>query len=240
MQITDFDALTFDCYGTLIDWETGIADELRIWAFRHGLEVSRDQLLEAYGRHEMRIEHDHPDMLYPGVLAAVHLALQEEFGTPREEAAAEDFGGSVPRWPAFWDTADALRYLKGHYKLVILSNVNRASFAESNKRLGVEFDAIVTAEDVGSYKPDPRNFDALLTTCEALGMEKGQILHTAQSITHDIVPGARFGLTTCWIDRRHDRAGWGATAPPPEAANPNFTFNSMGAFAHRHAELTGA
>ena len=240
MQITDFGALTCDCYGTLIDWETGIADELRIWAFRHGLEVSRDELLEAYGRHEMRIEHDHPDMLYPDILSRVHLALQEEFGVARDDDVADGFGGSVPRWPAFWDTADALRYLKGHYKLVILSNVNRDSFAESNKRLGVAFDAIVTAEDVGSYKPDPRNFHALLAACEAIGVEKGQILHTAQSITHDIIPGARFGLTTCWIDRRHDRAGWGATAPPPEAANPDFTFNSMGAFAHHHAELTGA
>jgi 2-haloacid dehalogenase len=240
VEITDFNTLTFDCYGTLIDWETGIADELRIWAFRHGLELSRDELLGAYGRHEIRIEHEHPDMLYTGILAAVHLALQEEFRTPREEEAAEDFGQSVPRWPAFWDTADALRYLKKHYKLVILSNVNRAAFAESNKRLGVEFDATVTAEDVGSYKPNPRNFDALLTACEALGVAKGEILHTAQSATHDIVPGRKFGLTTCWIDRRHDRAGWGATAPPPEAPNPDFTFTSMGAFAQHHAALTGA
>ncbi|MDA0703695.1 MAG: HAD-IA family hydrolase [Proteobacteria bacterium] len=238
MKISDYKALTFDCYGTLIDWETGIADELRIWAFENGIEAGRDEMLEAFGAHEYRIEQADPGLIYPEVLKAVHLALQTDYLGTADEVTATEFGRSVPRWPAFPDISDALGYLKQHYKLVILSNVDRVSFASSNKRLGVHFDAIVTAQDVGSYKPDPRNFDAVIAACAAIGVEKDEILHTAQSVTHDIVPGRAAGLATCWIDRRHDRPGWGATKPPEGENKPDFTCNSMYDFTELHRQLT--
>ena len=238
MKISDYKALTFDCYGTLIDWETGIADELRIWAFENGVEASRDELLEAFGTHEYRIEQADPAMVYPEILKNVHLAMQADYTKTWDEVTATGFGRSVPRWPAFWDTADALRYLKGHYKLVILSNVDRVSFAARNKRLGVHFDAIVTAQDVGSYKPDPRNFAAVIAACAELGVGKDEILHTAQSVTHDIVPGRAAGLATCWIDRRHDKPGWGATKPPEGENKPDFTCNTMYDFTELHRQLT--
>ena len=138
---------------------------------------------------------------------------------------------SVPDWPAFADSADALARLATRYKLVILSNVDRQSFAGSNARLGVRFDAIITAQDVGSYKPSPRNFDVLVATVSGLGVADGRLLHVAQSLFHDHVPARAIGLPTAWIDRRGQRAGWGATPPPGIPVKPDFTFPTMDAFA---------
>jgi 2-haloacid dehalogenase len=147
----------------------------------------------------------------------------------------------VPRWPAFPDSAAALQYLKQHYKLVILSNVDRASFAESNKKLQVAFDRIVTAQDVGSYKPDLRNFRHLLAELERMGVRPQQILHTAQSLYHDVAPAKSIGLKTAWINRRKGRAGTGATVVPKGDATPDLEFPSMAALVEAHrAQMRGA
>jgi len=120
-----------------------------------------------------------------------------------------------------------LRRLSRRYRLIILSNVDRASFAGSNERLGVTFSGIVTAEDVGSYKPSPRNFEALLREAARLGVAEGRLLHVAQSLFHDHVPAKAAGLPTVWIDRRKNAAGWGATPAPPTDVTPDLTFTSM-------------
>ena len=142
----------------------------------------------------------------------------------------------MPFWPAFPDTADALRYLKHYYRLVILSNVHREGFAASNRKLGVEFDAIYTAQDIGSYKPDPANFQYLLDQLEdGFGLQKRDILHTAQSLFHDHVPARSFGLATAWIDRQRlsESGHWGATASLDEIPQTDVVFHSM-------AEMTEA
>ena len=143
----------------------------------------------------------------------------------------------------FPDTADALRALKRHFKLVILSNVNRDGFAASNRKLGVDFDAIYTAEDVGSYKPTPRNFEYMLERLSAdLGLAAGDVLHTAQSLFHDHVPAREFGLANAWIDRQGlDEGGnWGATAPVAERPEVDFLFPTMAAMAEAaRAEASG-
>jgi 2-haloacid dehalogenase len=138
---------------------------------------------------------------------------------------------SVADWPAFPDSPGALAELSSRYKLVILSNVDRRSFAGSNARLGVRFDAVITAEDVGSYKPSLRNFEVLVETVRAMGVAEGRLLHAAQSLFHDHVPARSLGLPTAWIDRRGERAGWGATPPPDVVVTPDWTFPSMAAFA---------
>lgn len=238
MKLTDFTTLTFDCYGTLIDWETGILAVLRPWVAEHGLGLSDDALLEAFGRHESRIQQDSPAMLYPDVLRQTQHAVAADFGVPPSEADADALGSSVGDWPAFADSADALAYLKRHYKLVILSNVDNASFARSNETLGVAFDAIVTAEDVGSYKPALRNFEYLLDRLAGMGIGKSDILHTAQSLYHDIPPAQKIGLATNWINRRHDKPGLGAT--PAANAFPDFEHKSMAHFVEAHtAALSG-
>lgn len=240
-SLTDFKVLTFDCYGTLIDWETGIWDALQPLIAVNGRDdLDRDSLLEAFGRHENRLEAEMPDSVYPQILARVHRAMAEKFVMESTPELDEDFGASLAHWPAFPDSAVALRYLKTRYRLVILSNVDRAGFAASNRKLGVGFDAVYTAEDIGRYKPDPANFDYLLAHLEAdFSLRQPDILHTAQSLFHDHVPARSAGLATAWIDRQNlaESGSWGATARVAQAPEPDFRFRSMEAMA---AAVAGA
>ncbi len=231
MQLTDFDALSFDCYGTLIDWEAGITAVLGPWASAHGVAASSEELLEQYAQIEARAEAEHPTALYPDILDAAMRSLGSSLGIDVSSADAERLATSVGDWAAFPDSPAALRALSQQYKLVILSNVDRVSFAKSNERLGVEFDAIITAQDVGSYKPTLNNFVVLVERVRAMGVEDGRLLHVAQSLFHDHVPARSLGLPTVWIDRRGARHGWGATPPPPTAPTPDWTFPSMAVFA---------
>lgn len=233
--MSDFRVLTFDCYGTLIDWESGIHGALRPLLRKAGGAVGREAALEAFGRPEAEQQALTPAMVYSDLLAEVHRRLAEEWGLTAEEAEHRRFGASVPDWPAFPDSGEALASLKRHYRLVILSNVDRAGFASSNRRLGVEFDAIYTAQDIGSYKPSQRNFDHMLERLAALGHGKGEILHTAQSLFHDHVPAKRAGLATAWTDRRHDTDGWGATPRVEGQASYDLRFTSLAGMAAAHA-----
>ena len=233
-KLTDFKVLTFDCYGTLIDWESGLMEALRPLIAKSGREMSSDEVLETYARHESAQEHETPSMPYSELLEKVHARLAEEWGVEGNEADARRFGASVSDWPAFPDSAESLAYLKGFYKLVILSNVDRKSFAGSNRRLGVEFDAIYTAEEIGSYKPDRRNFDYLIARLGEQGVGKSDILHTAQSLYHDHVPANDVGLASAWIDRRHGQAGGGATVLPNPMPHYDFRFTSMAEMAEAH------
>jgi len=243
--VNEFSTLTFDCYGTLIDWERGILAELRPWVARHGREDLDDNvLLETFGSTEAACEAETPGTLYPQILEEVLRRLGRIWDIRSTADEVASFGQSVGRWPAFADSATALQYLKRYYKLVIISNVDRATFALSNQKLGVEFDRIITAEDVGSYKPNLQNFHyALADLDHSLGVKKNQILHTAQSIFHDVVPAKSVGLTTLWINRRKEIGGWGATPVPPvagAAATPDFQVASMADFVALHqAHLRG-
>ncbi len=160
--------------------------------------------------------------------------MANDWGVRASEADATAFGRSVGDWPAFSDSAPALQYLKQHYRLVILSNVDRDSFRRSNARLGVEFDYIFTAQNIGSYKPDLHNFEFMLEKLTAIGIKPMQILHTAESLYHDHVPAKKLCLATNWIYRPHDKQGFGATRPPTERVKPDFLFNSMAEFVKAH------
>lgn len=230
MRITDFEALSFDCYGTLIDWEAGIVQVLGRWARSGGLTLDDEALLAAFTKHEARAETEQPTSLYPAILARSLRTLGPELGVDVTEVDAQRLARSVPDWPAFADSHDALTALSRNFKLIILSNVDRESFAGSNRRLGVTFDSILTAQDIGSYKPSSRNFWALVAEATRLGVGEGKLLHVAQSLFHDHVPAKKFGLPTVWINRRHDRPGWGAT-PTPADVTPDWQFPSMAAFA---------
>jgi 2-haloalkanoic acid dehalogenase type II len=234
-RLSDFSALTFDCYGTLIDWESGIWDALQPLIQASGRdEITRGEALEAFAEVESGQEAATPGMLYPEILIRVHASFAERFGLETSAEMDRAFGGSLPHWPAFPDTADALRILKTHYKLVILSNVNREGFAASARKLGVAFDAVYTAEDVGSYKPDPRNFTYMLERlADEHGLAPGDILHTAQSLFHDHVPAKAAGLARAWIDRQGLSEGgrWGATARVAERPEVDFLFPTMAAMA---------
>ena len=228
MRLTDFKALTFDCYGTLIDWESGIWNALQPLLSTGGPDLGRDRALETFAKHESAQEAATPGLIYPALLTTVHRQLSEHWGLETTPAMDADFGASVPDWLAFPDSTQALTTLKRHFKLVILSNVDRNGFAASNRRLAVEFDAVYTAQDIGAYKPTPGNFTYLLEHLQNdLGLDRSDILHTAQSLFHDHAPAQDFGLATCWIDRRKGQEGWGATMPPPAVIETDFHFASM-------------
>jgi putative hydrolase of the HAD superfamily len=234
VELTDFDTLTFDCYGTLIDWESGIFDGLKPLLERARTPLTRDQVLEAHARHESSQQKYTPARRYQELLPIVYKRLAEEWGLSFTHEECLVYGRSVRDWPAFEDSAAALQYLKRHYKLVILSNVDNETFTWSNARLQVEFDAIITAEDVGSYKPSPRNFEYMLEKLGDRGIKKEKILHTAESLFHDHKPANGFGLASCWIYRRHAQPGFGATMDPGAQPNIDFRFNSMADFVKAH------
>ena len=231
-KLSDFEALSFDCYGTLIDWETGILNALRPLSQR--IRVPNQELLEAFGVAEFEIEQEHPTLVYSQLLEKVHAALCERFGVEEDEVEAAKLGASVGDWPAFPDSVEALAYLKQHFKLVILSNVDRLSFVGSNRRLGVDFDFIFTAQDIGSYKPDLRNFEYLLSKLGEAGIGKDKLLHVAQSLFHDHVPANRMRIASAWIDRRHDKPGGGATVLPDPMPHFDFRFTSLSELADAH------
>jgi len=239
MRLTDFAALTFDCYGTLIDWESGILAALAPWRQRTGLALKDEALLTLFSEVESTIEAERPTLLYSDLLAATLKEMGQRSNAPATEAEATAFGQSVKDWPAFPDSAEALAYLKQHYKLAILSNVDRASFAHSARKLGQTFDLVVTAEDVGSYKPALKHFEVGLARLAAKGIAKSKVLHTAQSLFHDHVPAKKMGLASFWIDRRAGKAGTGATKPPPEQVTPGWTAPSLAAMVEMHRREIG-
>ena len=164
---------------------------------------------KAHARHESAQQAQTPAKLYRDLLPIVDRRLAEEWGVSASWSECAAYGRSVRDWPPFGDTIAALEVLKRHYKLVILSNVDNESFAASNEKLEVAFDAVYTAEDCGSYKPSARNFDYMLAKLATLGIGKHDILHTAESLFHDHVPAKRIGLASCWIHRRHGQEGFG-------------------------------
>jgi 2-haloacid dehalogenase len=225
LDLAAFDALTFDCYGTLIDWETGIVEALRPVAPAHGSEVSDEALLEGFARYEAALEAG-PYRSYREVLAGALRGLASDFGFEPSEDEVAVFSGSVGDWPAFADSAEALAALKRRFRLGVITNCDDDLFALSNRRLGVEFDWVVTAQQARGYKPDPANFEFALARID---VPRERILHVAQSLFHDHVPAKALGMTTVWIDRRGDAAGTGAT--PPASASPDMTFPDMRSFA---------
>ncbi len=227
-----FKALSFDCYGTLIDWETGMSRALREWTDRVDLEVSVGDLLQLVSEIETVVQGERsPALLYPAVLAEVLKRIGVRLQAPVTDADAARFGGTVGDWPAFPDSAPALNRLGNRFRLIIVSNVDRASFAASSRRLGVTFDKIITAEDVGAYKPRPPHFESLFRSLPEMGLDRSDLLHVAQSLFHDHEPAERYGLPSVWIDRGHDRSDPGATPATRSLIEPRWRFSTLEAFA---------
>ena len=211
-----YDALSFDCYGTLIDWESGIwlAFQPLLVENSH-LQIDQNQVLTDFAALENEIQSDQPGMPYPEVLKSIHNRFASKHDLVTNEELDKSFGASVGEWPAFPDSIEALADLKKRYKLAILSNVDDVGFAASNEHLGVEFDAIYTAQKIGTYKPNVRNFEFLFTQLLAEhGISRERILHVAQSLYHDIQPAKMLGMDCVWIDRQGLSTGgdWGATS----------------------------
>lgn len=240
MRLSDFKVLTFDVYGTLIDWEAGMVKALTPLTDRVTTGLTQNEILEAHAREEFRHEQHTPTMRYPELLSVVYRRLAEGWGVDVDWEECVAYGQSARNWRPFPDTVEALRYLKQHFQLVVLSNVDNATFAVSKARLGVAFDAIYTAEDIGSYKPSDRNFDYLIEQLQQRGYDKGDILHTADSLFHDHAPANRHGLHSCRIFRRRGQEGNGAAMNPTAQPTYDFCFDTMGDLANAHAKEIAA
>ena len=231
MRICDHTALTFDCYGTLVDWESGILQNLAPLTSRAASGLTDDGILQAHAVEEASQQCRTPSMPYARLLAVVYRRLTEKWNAAASWDECLAYGNTVGTWPAFADSAAALTLIKRQYKLIILSNVDNQSFAASQTQLGVEFDAVFSAEDIGSYKPELRNFRYMLEHLGRMDIASGDILHVAESLFHDHVPAKQIGLNNCWIHRRRDKSGFGATKDPGAVPEINFTFGSMKEFA---------
>ena len=222
MNFDDFEVLTFDCYGTLIDWETGILSALHPVVERSGMIAEDEMLLEHFARIESSLQEE-PYRPYREVLADVLRGLGEELGFRPTDAEAKAFGASVATWPPFSDTVAALTALRTRYQLAVVSNVDDDLFNGSARLLEVPFDEVVTAQQVKSYKPARAHFDEAL---RRLGKPMNRVLHIAQSLFHDVAPAKALGFSCVWVNRRAGRPGGGATSPAdarPDLEVPDLT-----------------
>ena len=215
LDFSQFSALTFDCYGTLIDWESGIQSALRPLLTAQGISLSDNQILEAYGALEAELEQG-DFRSYRSILQGVVEGFGKRYSFEVTSEIRDTLVTTFDNWIPFPDTVEALERLGKRFSLNVLSNVDNDLFALSAKHLKVSFTHVITAQQVGSYKPNPRNFEVDL---ETLRLPKKRILHVAQSLYHDIAPARQLGLATVWVNRRHDREGAGAT--PVASAVPD-------------------
>lgn len=203
-----FDYLTFDCYGTLINWEQGILGSLQPVLQAHSVVLSDDAVLAIYGEIEPKLQH--PYQRYRDVLGQVVHEFGRKTGFEATKSEMHSLPESLKNWQPYPDTVEALKRLNSRYKLVILSNIDDDLFAESAKLLQVKFDAVITAEQVKSYKPDHAHWIEMLHRCKAT---PDRVLHVGQSIYHDVVPAKAMGFRTVWV---HRAPGFGATRAADE------------------------
>jgi 2-haloacid dehalogenase len=232
MDLNAFDALTFDCYGTLIDWEKGLLEALAPVLGTHGVpHPGDDLLLERFALAESEIQAG-PYRPYREVLQQVLRRLGGDLAfTPSAHELAA-FGASVAVWPPFADSPAALAALGERFRLAVVSNVDDDLFVGSAAQLRVGFAEVVTAQQVGSYKPAPAHFHEVL---RRLDLPRDRVLHVAQSLYHDVAPAKELGFTCVWVNRRAGRPGGGATAPA--TATPDLEVTDLAALVARVEEV---
>ena len=239
MDLTNFKILSFDCYGTLIDWERGLIEVLGPWLASHHLKLSNNEILEIFAKFETIVQSEKPPWKYPMILQEVASRIGRELGIESDEKIKSKLAQSIGSWPAFEDTKTSLNELGKTFKLVILSNIDEQSFQQTNiNQLNMKFFKVYTAQRIGTYKPDLNNFNFMIKELKKSSIEKNEILHVAQSLYHDIEPALSLGLKTAWINRRKSNPGFGATPPSSQAVKPNLEFASLYEFVQFIASKT--
>jgi 2-haloacid dehalogenase len=225
LRLSDFDAVTFDVYGTLIDWEPAIVASLAQWAARHGVSAAGADLLTAFDHARADIQKERPAHLYPEVLRRCFARISRQFEVAIDGEAQTAFAASPHHWPAYPDSHAGLKRLQAHAKIGALSNIDDASLASSCRKLDITFDVVVSAERVGAYKPDRAHFHTAIADLAALGIAPARILHVGQSLRADITPANDLGLTCAWINRP-DRC-LGLSGDGAAQARPDLTVASL-------------
>lgn len=220
-DFSNFDLLTFDCYGTLIDWEKGILTALQPILSHHGVTILDDSLLELYGKLESTVEQGdyHP---YRDILGIVMRQLSIELEFRLEDNQLNQLANSIKDWPPFPDTVAALKKIKNKFRLGIISNIDNDLFVASNRLLNIDFDYIVTAQQAQAYKPSLKVFEYAF---DHIDIPSDRILHVAQSLYHDIEPCGQLGLKAVWVNRRKDKSSSGAT--PPSDVKPDWEVSDL-------------
>jgi 2-haloacid dehalogenase len=215
MDFSRFTTISFDCYGTLIDWESGILPALRTVLANHDQSLPDATILELYGEFEAEAESG-PYQSYRDVLQSVVRRFAGRLKFQASSAEICSLHESIPAWPPFPDTIAALRELQKRYKLAVISNIDDDLFAETRKLLDVEFEDVITAQQARSYKPSINNFQLAL---RRLALSSDRLLHAAQSVYHDVVPARSLGISTVWVNRKSARPGIGAVRAPAGLAS---------------------
>ncbi len=234
LRLSDFDAMTFDVYGTLIDWEPTIVSMFESVADQHGIHLSREQFLVEFDSARAQLQMIRPALLYPEVLRRAYSQFCGKYGISPDTAEQEVFARSVMLWPAFEDTRDSMAYLAKHFKLGLLSNIDDASLAYSHRKLGVRADVLITAERVAAYKPDFAHFHAGFSEFQKLGISKDRILHVGQSLRADVIPANKLGIRCAWINR--PGRSLGSRAEDAVGAKPDLTLSTLAELAQLHRD----
>jgi 2-haloacid dehalogenase len=232
INLTKYDALTFDVYGTLIDWEPTIISMFHSTADQYGIKLSDEQLLLEFDKARAALQKIRPALLYPDVLRAAYRQFCRDYSIPENAQECEVYANSVMLWPTFDDTRASLSYLQTHFKIGLLSNIDNSSIAFSERKLGIKADVVITAEKVGAYKPDHAHFAASFEAFQELGIPSERILHVGQSLRADVIPANQLGIASVWIKRPGRSLG----SRPEDAigAKPGLTLNTMQELALYH------
>jgi len=225
LDLTQFDALTFDVYGTLIDWEPSIIAMFRSVADQHRIQLSNEQLLLEFDRARAQLQLIRPALLYPDVLKRAYDQFCERYRIPTNDAERSMFGRAVMLWPPFDDAIDSLAFLQSHLKIGLLSNIDDDSLGFSVRKLRLRPDVVVTAEGVGAYKPDHAHFEAGYKAFGELDVPRERILHIGQSLRADVIPANTLGIKCAWI-RRPGRS-LGSRPEDAAGAQPDVVFDTM-------------
>jgi len=236
MKFSDFDTLTFDVVGTLIDFETGILDWFRPTLSRYGVSKPDEEVLTAFAAVEDRYQRETPEKPFTEMLPLIYRDMASGWDIEFRDEDAESFRDSIRSWPPFPDTVEALEELGTRYRLVAVTNADAWALEHMSANMGDPFQERITCDEVGINKPSPRVFEYVLEKLAPRGVEKRDVLHTAQSQYHDIAPATRMGLATMWIERRHGKDGFGATPRPEEVVTPTFHAASMDDFVRQVRE----
>ena len=227
LKLNEFNTLTFDVVGTLIDFESGILAWFRPTLISKGVEKTDEEILSSFAICEDRYQRESPDKPFTAMLPLIYRDMASQWDIEASDNEATEFQESIQSWPAFPDTVASLKELKTRYRLVAVTNADAWALKYMSATMDDPFDEQVTCDEVGVNKPSPRVFDYVIEKLAPLGVTKGDILHTAQSQYHDIVPAMKLGFSTMWIERRHGKGSFGATPKPSQVVEPTFHANSM-------------
>jgi 2-haloacid dehalogenase len=232
INLTKYDALTFDVYGTLIDWEPTIISMFHSTADQYGIRLSNEQLLLEFDKARAVLQRVRPALLYPDVLRSAYRQFCRDYKIPENAQECEVYANSVMMWPTFDDTRASLDYLKKHFRIGLLSNIDNGSIAFSERKMGIKADVVITAENVEAYKPDHAHFDASFRAFEEMGIARNRILHVGQSLRADVIPANQLGISSVWIKR--PGRSLGSRPEDVVGAKPNLTVNTMHELALYH------